>query len=59
MDDIEIDGLAERYHGNVREQIYQGLKLWSRKETATKEILIRALRDCDMNMTAFEVSNLR
>lgn len=59
LSDVVIDGLAEKYQGDVREQIRRALTLWSTTENATEESLLDALRSCDMNMIAHELVNSR
>lgn len=55
LSDTAIDNLAEKYHGNVQEQIRHALILWSQDETATRESLISALKSCEMNMIAHQM----
>lgn len=57
LSDTNIDELAERYHGNVREQMRQALTLWSQGQNATRKSLITALRNCDMNMIAHQIES--
>ena len=55
LSDSAIDNLAEKYQGNVQEQIRHALILWSQDENATREFLISALKSCEMNMIAHEM----
>lgn len=58
LSDQVIDNLAEKYNGNTQEQVRQALILWSKGDNVSRESLVKALKSCEMNMTAHKIETL-
>jgi len=57
--DPDIQQIEESNPRNLREQSYNSLRLWQslEKESATRDVLVKALRKCNQNLLADNIEN--
>ncbi|XP_020796306.1 protein FADD [Boleophthalmus pectinirostris] len=59
MSEVKLDSISRKHPTDLEETARELLQQWrkSRGEQATAEVLIQALRDCDLNLTADTVED--
>ncbi|NXS53212.1 FADD protein, partial [Brachypteracias leptosomus] len=57
LSEVQIDGILTAHPQDLREQVFQSLREWQRCRGRDAKVtdLIKALRDCDMNLVADKV----